>query len=334
MQHLSQHSVSVVLGYALLDYLKQNSVDVQAFLKPFELDLAFFDEQDNRIDSERYIAMYQAAADLLKDDNLGLHVGLSIKPGYFGALGYAIMSCQTLGQALQKHIKYQALVGSIGKAQFSQEDGLIHLAWQADGQQVNRHVAEKSIASWVSFARWITQQQLLPTQVQFQHSAPRDLAQHDAFFNCPIIFESQQTSISFAADYLQLPLLKTDHSLLDLMETHLEQALQKLQYQHAGLESIRDAIVAQLDTGQVDIEHIAKQLALSSRSLQRKLQAQGTSFKQLLDDIRYELAQQYLKNDQLLLVDIAFLLGFAEQSSFQRAFKRWSGQTPKQFRMQ
>ena len=326
---------SVHLAYvgSLFDYLASQGQDVKALLATAGLRPEQLQDKEQTIPTQTYLALWQRAVELTGDDYLGLHVGEVIRPGKYGVLGYAMMSCETLGEALLRQRRYQDLVGKTGRSELIERGAECELVWHAEMAKHSRHVGEEHVASWVAFARWMVSAPADPLRIRFEHAAPADLGEHRRIFNCPLEFGQARTAILFPARFLTLPLKNTDPALQRLMDSHAESLLaRRAQSPGDPTTDIRAAIERALPAGVPAIEAIAAQLELHPRTLQRRLFMAGLSFKSLLDDVRRGLALRYIADPELDLIEIAFLLGFAEQSSFQRAFKRWTGKPPGQYR--
>ncbi|MGH8530339.1 MAG: AraC family transcriptional regulator [Nevskiales bacterium] len=326
---------SVYLAYAssLFDYLGTKGHDVAALLAGAGLRPAQLQDKEHAIPTMLYLQLWQRAVELTDDPYLGLHVGEVIRPGKYGVLGYAMMSCETLGEALLRQQRYQNLIGKTGRAELVERGEECELGWYAAMARHSRHVGEEHVASWVAFARWMINVPGDPLRILFEHQAPADLSEHRRIFNCALEFDQTHTAVVFPAHFLALPLKNTDPAMQRLMDSHAESLLaRRTQSDSDPTADIRNSIERALPTGVPAIETIAAQLKLHPRTLQRRLFMAGLSFKGVVDDVRRSLALRYVNDPKLELIEIAFLLGFAEQSSFQRAFKRWTGKPPGQYR--
>lgn len=326
----------VFLAYArgLLDHLRLQRLDVAPLLALMGLDEAAMEEPGRTIGADTWLRLWQAAETLSGDPQLGLHVGEVVRPGKYGVLGYVMMSCETLGESLLRQLRYQDLVGKSGRSELVQTGDRCELRWHSAMARGSRHVGEEHVASWVAFARWILGTPGRdPVEVQFQHPAPADLSEHQRLFRCPMRFSQPHTAVAFEPGLLKLPLRDKNPEMRTLMDRHAEMLLaQQVQGEAALTQEIRETIAKQLADGVPEIEVVAAQLKVQARTLQRRLSQSGTSYKDLVDDVRRRQALKYIADPRLNLPEIAFLLGFSEQSSFQRAFKRWTGLPPGQYR--
>jgi AraC-like DNA-binding protein len=330
------HGEVVFVAYlrSLIDYLRERGFDTAPLLVSVGLDERALDEPDRTIPAARYLKLWQQAEHLTGDAQLGLHVGEQIRPGKYGVLGYVMMSCETLGESLLRQLRYQDLVGKSGRSELLRSAARCELRWLAEMSRSSRHIAEEHVASWVAFARWILGAPGRdPLEVWFEHPAPAVLDEHEKLFRCTLRFGQPHTAVVFSAELLDLPLRDKNPDMRRLMDRHAETLLaQHVQGEPEITREIRAAIAQQLADGVPPIERVAAQLQISPRTLQRRLASVHSNYKDLVDDVRRRLALRHVDNRQLSLPEIAFLLGFSEQSSFQRAFKRWTGLPPGRYR--
>lgn len=324
---------TVALGYlrALFDYLRLNKVQAEAVLDGRRLD---FDDREARLPEPEAAALFNRAAGLLGDADLGLHVGEQIRPGHYGVLGYVAMACDTLGEALACQQRYQSLVLSLPPMQLRQEGEGILLSWRSVPDASYRQLAEFNLSALLSFVRWITGLPLRPLRLDLIYPEPADTREQRRLFGCPLRFEQSEYRLLIPAAWASQPLIQPDPAMRALMDRLAGRQLQQLAQADDPVARARAQIARQLSEGVPELGRVAAQLQLSPRSLQRLLQDQGLSYSQLVEAVRRELAERYLAEPALDLTDLAFLLGYSEQSAFQRAYKRWTGQTPGEYRRQ
>jgi len=322
--HATANTASVSYLRGLLDYVQAHGATPEQLLDGRQIDL---DDRDARLPEHECAALFDRAAVLLQDDAIGLHAGEQIRPGHYGALGYVAMNCVTLGEALVGLRRYHALVLDIGPMEQTLENGQLCLSWNPDVAEPFRQLAEYNLAGLVTFARWISGRRNNPLRIDFTYPAPKNLAEHERVLGCPLRFSQDRYRLLMSVEWLAQPLIQPDAAMRTMMEQLAERQMQNLTRGDA-ITDARAAVARRLGEGDVELNAIARQLNLSSRTLQRKLQDAGFSFTQLVDDVRKELAERYLADTKLDLVDIAFLLGYSEQSAFTRAYKRWTGKAP------
>lgn len=325
-------SVSANYLRGIAEYLMQRELDVDAFWDGFELNADMLEEPSRRIPVETYQSMLQRAAQLAQDPDAALHIGECIKPGQYGVLGYSIMSCKTAKQAFDRHMRYENLVSDRSISTYHFEGEQVRLSWDTGELPVDRAMAEENIASWVTFTRWVTGQSLSPSVIKFAHEQPQDLAEYQRIFACEMLFNQNMVEVIFPSSYMDMPIIQHDPVMREMMDAHADRLLNELSQCDEFVAKIRQLMIAAMAEGDLSLDCIAEQMGLTPRTLQRRLSEQDESFKGLLDKVRKELALTYIKQPHIDLAELAYLLGFSDQTAFQRAFKKWTGSTPGKFR--
>jgi AraC-like DNA-binding protein len=333
-------SVSVAYLQGLLDYLARQGVDAAQLLERVQLSPQILAQRDQRIAASVYLELLGHGVRLSGDEQLGLHLGEAVRPGYYGVLGYLIMSCATLADALHRQARYAELVGNLGQVGLADEPprpGLepqVAHSWQPLLAQQKRQLSEETLAGWVTFGHWISGLDIPPTEVRFQHAAPADTAEYQRIFRCPVLFDQADNALVFPKRLLATPLGQADAQVRLMLDAYADRMLGEIQQGHSVLDRARLELSRQLPEMGADLQQIAARLALSPRTLQRRLREAGLSFNQLVDETRQQLVLNYLRDPALELAEIAFLVGFSEPGSLARAFRRWTGQSPGEYRRQ
>jgi len=331
-------SVSVAYLQGLLDYLARQGVDSAELLERVQLSPQLLAQRDQRIAASTYLELLGHGVRLTGDEQLGLHLGEAVRPGYYGVLGYLIMSCATLADALHRQARYAALVGNLGQVDLADEPPRAGLepqvahSWQPLLPQQKRQLSEETLAGWVTFGHWISGLDIPPTEVRFQHAAPADTSEYQRIFRCPVLFDQADNALVFPKRLLATPLGQADAQVRLMLDAYADRLLGEIQQGHSVLDRARLELSRQLPEAGADLQQIAARLALSPRTLQRRLREAGLSFNQLVDETRQQLVLNYLRDPALELAEIAFLVGFSEPGSLARAFRRWTGQSPGEYR--
>lgn len=282
-----------------------------------------------------YVRLLDAGADLARHPHFGLHVGARVKLGTYSVYGLILLSCRDFGQVFQQTLRYEGLAHDLGRSELRVQDGVAEYLWRSHFPTASRHLAESVFAGVRVFGNWLAGTPLPAAPVSFTHAAPDDVREHHRLFGPDVTFAASANCARFDAALLHLPVPNADVSLYPVLQQHAERLLQaKLSAQaDAGIVAqVRARIASNLAQDRARLSTVAEELTLSQRTLQRKLADAGASFQQLLDQTRHELAQGYLRQRDLSLADIAFLLGFQEQSAFNHAFKEWAGESPGSYR--
>jgi AraC-like DNA-binding protein len=331
-------SVSVAYLQGLVEHLQRHGVAPEVLLAHAQLSPEVLSQRDQRIAASAYLTLLGEGVRLTGDQYLGLHLGESVRPGYYGVLGYLIMSCATLADALHRQARYASLVGNLGLVVLDDEparpgsEPLVAHSWQPLLAQQQRQLSEETLAGWVSFGRWISGLDIAPTEVRFSHPAPADTSEHARIFRCPVLFDQPDNALVFPRRLLAAPLNQADAQVRGMLDDYADRLLAELNRGNSVLDRARLELARQLPEQGPDLEAIAAALALSPRTLQRRLREGGLSFSQLVDETRQQLVLHYLRDPALELAEIAFLVGFSEPGSLARAFRRWTGTSPGEYR--
>lgn len=284
------------------------------------------------VDEARWEQMLERAEQRLSDPLIGLHVGQTITARHLGILGTVVLACDDFASALQRLEHFQRLIFDVIPMSRRVGAGWFELAWDISQYRTGRLVDETGFAVLVQFCRSLVRGTVNPLAVAFAHSPPADLQPYEVFFGCPVRFDQPEPVIRFTQDLLAAPLKSPDPALIRVLEQHAERLLSELPQQEEVVEQVRKAVAHILREGEPDIEKVSSKLCCSSRTLQRRLNEAGTSFRDELNLVRHQLAASYLQDPRLQVVDVALLLGYSEHSAFTRAFREWTGKTPHQVR--
>lgn len=330
-------TVSSVYINHLIDVARLRGADLSATELALGLDQGILGDINARVPFAIEDSLYAAILEQLKDPWFGLHTGENVRPNSIGVLGYATMSSRNLGEAVGLMLRYEHFRSEVGSCEMHVDDLTFSISWQAfdGGTEVHRHRVEAAFSSWVSYGRWITRSQHNPLSVKFRHKAPSaDLAEYERIFQCPVEFEADENRVTLEASLLDTPLADADADVHRLMRARVEQVLANYQARGNFLAQVRLAMTDTLSLGAPTLETMADSLGLKPWTLRRRLSAEGADFSSLLDQVRIQLAQRFLADPAHPISDIASLLGYSEQSAFNRAFKRWFQCTPAAYRQQ
>ena len=292
------------------------------------------DDPDRRIPFAQVVALYEQGARLTNDDAFGLHVGETVDPKAFDVLGYSVINSSTLGESFDRVVRYGFIWTNGSYFSIDQTPPLTRIVYIYLDESITerRHDAEMTFAALASLSRTVTNSDLSPTRVTFQHDRPPDTREHQRIFKCPVDFNATSNQYFVESAALALPIVKADPGLGAVLDRHAEGLIAKYPRNDTLVERVRTMIKDELRGGNASLERIADSLSMSGRTLQRKLREHGTSHQELLDQMRRDLAMRYLQEPEMAICEVAYLLGFSESSALHRAFKRWTGKTPSQFR--
>lgn len=326
--HITIRAVQPVV--AALEALGYNA---DALLAASGIARAALADADARLPHPAIMALWAQAHAAGGDDSLGIHLAEAAPIRAFGVHAYALLASPTLRDAYLRACRYQRLIHETTDLTLTDEPGggLLQHALPG-GHSVSRHPAEFLATLWVRFGRLITASDWAPTLVCFAHAPPADTREHARVFRAPIQFASGRTAMVVPHQALAAANPSADTGLAGILDDYAGSLLAQLPSQPTLSASARAQLLRQLRGGVPTAAALAKEMHISVRTLHRSLQLEGTSFRALLDQIRIEQATAQLANPRISIAEVGFLLGFAEISSFYRAFKRWTGQTPAEFR--
>jgi AraC-like DNA-binding protein len=287
---------------------------------------------DGRIALAEWISLLDMIAGDYPRPALGLAIGQRIRPRHIGVLGYLSLSCDTLGEAMLRFSRYNRLVYDGNPIAIDMSGSEVTISWGIEHGRPGQLADETAIAIFAAMTRLLVGQDLHPLAVNFVNPAPADLNPYSDFFQCPVSFGNTVTSVRFSTDFLRLPIRNSDAGLKVLLEQQAEAQLKALPETDHFEEQLNQALIRALHDGTPTLEQVASRLSMSARTLQRRLGERELNYQALLDRTRAELARRYLADPNLSLAEIAMLLAFSEQSAFNRAFKRWYGESPRRFR--
>lgn len=330
------------LGYfrPVFDYLRTHGIALTPFLQLMGLEEADLLDTDRRIPNEASSQMLALAESTLDDPDIGLKMSQSMQMQHMGIMGLLVMSCRTAREAFELHTRYQSLVGNgLETVYYPRDDALcMEVTTPVGHPPMTRQDYDFSLAGWLKLKKQLVGDAYAPLRIEFPYPRPVHTEALQAYFQVPLSFGHEVLRIYYPLDYLDIPLLAADPQLKQVLETQARKRLQELQGEQADtdpqLATVRKLIAADLAYGVPSLESIANAMGISVRTLQRQLDGRDSSFKLLLDQVRRDLAVKYIENPELSLLDVAMMLGFAEQSSFARAFKRWFGDAPGAYRKQ
>jgi len=327
---MAEPTILAALTAAVLRAAREVGADVDALRAEASLTGVDLGDPDGRIPVALHLRLIAAIARL--QPPIGLELGSRLGTEGMGVVGWAMQHGATLGDALGWLERYRSVVfdGVLARTERDERTvafcHVVHPALAA-----LREPAEIWAAAHLSTLRRLTGRDLLPLEVAFPHGPPADDRRHRALFRAPIRWDAPRIELRFDAAILQLPLTRADRDLFRYLERRVEALRAELQ-ETSIVTQARLHIEQALAHGEPAIGDVAKRMGIAERTLQRRLGEEGRSFSALLDEIRRERAELLLRDPRLGTGEIAFLLGYSEPAAFFRAFRRWTGTTPRAWR--
>ncbi|SNC75852.1 AraC-type DNA-binding protein [Marinobacter sp. es.048] len=280
--------------------------------------------------------LWHAAERCTGDPGFGLKVGAEFTPMSISGVGFALQSAATLREAIVMVQRFQRLISDGGRFQVLTGHAATWLVYHPRQGKLafSPHQIEAVLAAVVGFASWVTGTRMQPSRVQFSQPRLGPLAGYQTVFNCPVEFEQAFSGVQIDNAVLDQPLPQADPHLAQVHERYTNARLAALSINSASVPEIRRWLIARLGPVLPRRADAAEALGISERSLARRLREQGQTFDGLVDDVRREKALQGVAESTSSLPEIAEALGFAEVSTFYRAFRRWTGMPPVRWRKQ
>ena len=319
----------------LLRAAQARGLDRAALLRKIEVSEDQIRDPDSRIPVVKTLRLWRRIANELDDPDLGLEVGSTFEVREGGVVGYAMLYSDTLLGALRRVVRFAKLLNQ--RADLRLEDLGDRWRLQATHQPLIpdfRQPVDEGIAGLMACFREIVGREIVAANLYFNYPRPQDTTLHRRLLGTELHFAAPTAAIELWDRDVRAPTVAADRSLTryldELAQVHL-QALPKVDSYSARL---RRAVWPHLSEGSPTIQQIAAELALSTRSLQRRLREEGTSFAEVIDGLRHDKAQLLLRDPNLAVYEVAYLLGYSDPSTFHRAFRRWEGTSPSRFRAQ
>ena len=290
-------------------------------------------DRNIRTPHDAQVIFWNVMEEVSGDADIGIHLGEHM-PVYKGqVLQYLFLSSPTFGDGLKRALNYQRLLSDASQASVEIEDGQAYVLVESASEKVVglRHLNECMVLGLVRFFQYVTDDQFRPSAVDFSHEAPSSIAEHSRVLGCDVRFGQDENRIHFDISLLDLPSLHAEPELLQLHEKLASEHVAKLERQDV-VTRVYKVFGEMLETGQVNLEDVATRLDMKPRTLRTRLTEAGTNFNQLLADYRCNLAKKLLSSTDESIDEIVYLTGFSEPSTFYRAFKRWTNQTPVEYR--
>lgn len=315
--------------------LEHRGIDPTPLFKEAGLDTNSLDNPLVRYPIREGILAWTRASEMLEDPAFGLTIAKVWQPSDFHALGCAIMASATLRDALNRLIRYNSVVYDVISYSLAEHDGRATLSYDPvhDALDEPAILEDTRWAVVLDGCRRIYGADLNPLEVSFWHGEPKSgLEEFLAYFRCPLRFDEPVARMIFPVDVLDRPLPAANRELALTLDHSLSSHLAKLQHDDI-VSRTKTAISNNLPSGNATIQAVAATLHMSPRNLQRKLSAEDTTYRKLVDTVRQELAESYLTQEDFTIAEIGYLTGFSSQAAFTRAFKRWTGLTPMDYRV-
>jgi AraC-like DNA-binding protein len=316
------------------DRVRQSGVDVNPLLSKSGLTIEEIDNRDVRVRARSQIRLLELAADALQDNLLGFHLARDYDLREIGLLYYVLASSEVLNEALHRAVRYSGIANEGVSLKFrATKETAIGLNYVGLERQSDRHHTEFWMVSVIRLCRQLTDRRLVPSRIRVMHHRPNTPAELRSFLGCVIEFASSVDEVVFPGAVKLMPIASADPHLNELLMKYCEEALEHRRPERNTLRSsVENAMAPLLPHGKATAVETARQIGMSHRTLARKLSSEGLTFSKISEEFKGNLAKHYLRNGDLPISQVAWLLGYREISAFTHAFRRWTGMTPSRLR--
>jgi AraC-like DNA-binding protein len=331
---MNQLNPSTIAAYAhaFASALESRGIDPQTVFDKAGITMLATSDPFKRLTTEEVSSLFRACVEATGDPYFGIAVGKRMQPGNMHALGFALLASASLRDFYERICKYYKVVSQNAEFHYYDAGGESVLAAANIGSQVCHETQDAWIVIMLRFVRFVYQQDINPLWVELARPIPEAGAQpYLDYFQCPVRFDCDQIRLAMDAGVMDTPLPGASPDMAQHNDEIVMDYLGKMDRKDI-INRVRTMIITDLASGTVSKQAIADKLHMSPRNLQLKLAARDTSFQDILDSTRQRLATGYIEQSAFAITEIAFLLGYSDTSNFTRAFRRWHGISPTDYR--
>ena len=323
-------TVARLIGECLED---DYGIDAEPLFAELDVDRRKFTKPGARVSFAKMNQLWSKAITATDDPGFGFTVGRRVRPGDFFVLGHAWLASATLKGALRRLCRYGRVLTTNGNVLTLEQDGdtVTLTETYPDGAEPRAQAAKDAgFVAVLGLCDFVTDSIVRPTSVALTIPPERESAHYTELFQCPVTYGAEKEVWIFDAVELDQPLTGSIPEVVEATDRIAANYIQSLEHGTVAT-AVRSMIIQTLPSGRTDQDTVAGRLHRSRSTLQRQLSAEGTSYRDILESTRRALAERYLAEGEYSQVEIAFMTGFADQSNFARAFKRWTGVSPGEF---
>lgn len=330
---MSLHTGLSAWVLAIVHALEKAGVDYAALLERLDMDASRVGDLNHRYLQHQVTDLWKLAVETTGDPNFGLKVARQVRPSTFHVVGYAMACSGTLARAAERFAHSARLISDSARVDFDTvSDGYrLVVDLNTGGEPPIYQTIDTMLAGFLLLCEWIVDHPLAPLEVSFRHQPPVDEREYRSIFRCPIRYGQRRNSILFPAADLDQAIPAANEELAMLLDEMASRYI-ATRFDRRFSRQVRDTLISQLPHGQPSKAAAARAMNMTERTLLRRLHDENTTFKELLDKLREELAYDYLRRGDLSIESIADLLGFSSSSTFSRAFVQWTGKRPSDWR--
>lgn len=320
----------------LIEYVRDQGATIAPVLDALGLTEEKLHEPDSQVPHALQDRAFEVAEQVTGDPNVGLHAGESANVTYFGVVGQLALTCRTGAELLDLQVRYQSLIGNGVRSTRTRTPNEVLLEFDLARSAPSRHSLEYTLAAQTTLARFLAGPGFVAKRWTFTHAEPAHSEEQRRVFGCPVLYDCQHTRVHFPVAIETLPLGGSDPGVREALEAaarrRLELLRERFQHKDSELARCQQYIADRLSSGAPSVEETAAALETSVRTLQRRLELHGLNYRDVTELARKRTAERLIADPTLSLLDVALLVGFSDQSAFNRAFRRWFNTTPGELR--
>jgi AraC-like DNA-binding protein len=325
-------TIAICFVAAALQSVLDRDLDADELLAKVGLSSGLLQVPQARVSAKHYGALWRAVAAVLDDEFFGQD-SRRMKVGSFAMLCHAVLSCKTLRQALDRSLRFFALIldDISGSAERDAKEARIILR-EAPGVAPRIFAHELMLMLLYGLSCWLVGRRIPILRTEFSYREPAHSAEYRLMYCADLRFNRPNTSLAFDAAYLDLPVVQNERTAKEFLRTAPENILLKYKNGSSLSARVRRRLRQFLPGAVPDFEELAQQMSTTPATMRRRLHEEGESYQSIKDQLRRDLAISYLSHSRRSVMDIAVELGFSERSAFHRAFRKWTGASPGEFR--
>jgi len=331
------NSITSAAALWLIETVRERGKPVGRLFELLGVDSSAPPTPDQHILAEKYLELWDQAMKLVQDPGFAIRVGSGFDLEALEAFGFLAISCETLRDAYERTVRFRALYNVGSRWDLDLRETRMRMVWtpwpvKGHSEIAKRSVNEYEIAEMLASIRKMTQKRLIPDRIAFRHPAPADVAVHRELLGRAPEFGADFDGFEADIAWLSEPIRTKNVRLREYFDRQCQMVEAAFARDPPFTAQVRRRLTASMDGRLPDMAAVARALATSQRSLHRRLSDEGTRFNDLLDEVRKEFAERYLTRPNLNVGEIAYLIGFHDSSAFFKAFRRWTGMTPSDYR--
>jgi AraC-like DNA-binding protein len=326
----SYGSVAVILP--LLEYLENEGFDLKSILDRVGIPKAALEDTKTRFPKQKFQALWQVASEATGDPAIALRVSTMVRANALGIIGYLASASESRRNAFELVSGLTPLLWEDVECDLESGGGVAFIRCRTgSNSQPSHFTTEYAVGLTVTMSRVLGAGRSDPLEARFSYSAPAYADEYERILRLPVRFDAGEDGVLFPISMMDSLNPSADAALRQLLERYAADQLAKIPTSARFSQRVRACILSMLPLGSLTTDAVAAQFSMSSRTLRRRLQREDTSYQEILDEVRAELARHHLTKEKRGIDEVAFLLGFSDPSSFTKAFRRWTGQTPADF---